>query len=157
METAEQRRFKVFLQGVGLKFTRERRLVLEEVFRNHGHFEADDIVMGLRGQGRRVSRASVYRTLPMLVRSGLLRDVHSSEKHSHYEHVFGHHHHDHLICTGCGRAIEFTSPVIEKLQIEICSQHGFQAAGHKLEITGLCDACRAREVQGNTRHLRPIL
>ncbi|MEW6230397.1 MAG: Fur family transcriptional regulator, partial [Bacillota bacterium] len=105
---------------------------------------------GLRDRGRRVSRASVYRTLPLLVKSGLLRDVHSSEKHSHYEHIFGHRHHDHLICTKCGRTIEFNSPMIEKLQTEICNQHGFWATGHKLEITGLCDACRAKEARNST-------
>lgn len=150
MEPAEQRTFRDFLQAAGLKFTRERRLILEEVFRNHNHFEADDVVIGLRDRGRRVSRASVYRTLPLLVKSGLLRDVHSSEKHSHYEHVFGHRHHDHLICTRCGRTIEFNSPMIEKLQTEICDEHGFWATGHKLEITGLCAACRAKEARNGT-------
>ncbi len=141
MEPAEASTFRESLTAMGLKFTRERRLILDEVFRNHGHFEADDIVFGLRHRGHRVSRASVYRALPLLVRSGLLREVHSSEKHSHYEHVFGHGHHDHLICTECGRTIEFYSPAIERLQAEICNEHGFLAAGHSLEITGVCDAC----------------
>lgn len=149
MASSEKERFRDFLRGEGLKLTRERCLVLEEVFRNHTHFEADDIVMGLRKRDRRVSRASVYRTLPLLVKSGLLRDVHSSEKHSHYEHVFGHHHHDHLICTECGQVIEFTSPMIERLQDEVCNRHGFLAVTHKLEITGLCDVCRSRQAQGS--------
>lgn len=134
--------FREFLATKELKFTQERRLILEEVFRIHGHFEADDVALGLRERGERVSRASIYRTLPLLVESGLLRDVYSAEKHSHYEHVFGHRHHDHMICTSCGTAIEFSDPEIEALQDRICELHGFEAKSHKLEITGICDKCR---------------
>ena len=110
MESAEEKMFRQFLDGDGLKFTPERRLILQEVFRNHRHFEADDIVIGLRNRGSRVSRASIYRTLHLLVGSGLLINVYSAEKHGHYEHTFGHDHHDHLICTECGRMIEISDP-----------------------------------------------
>jgi len=140
--TDEEAKFREFLNEEGLKVTRERRLILEEVFRNHRHFEAEDVVIGLRERGCRISRASVYRTLPLLVQSGLLREVHSDEKHSHYEHVLGHEHHDHLICTRCGQTIEFSHSGIERLQDLICAQHGFSATSHKLEIKGLCGQCK---------------
>jgi Fur family transcriptional regulator, ferric uptake regulator len=144
METTEQTKFREFLQQRELKFTTERRLVLEETFRIHDHFEADDVALGLRSRGERVSRASVYRTLPLLVESGLLREVYSSEKHSHFEHIFGHRHHDHLICTTCGQTIEFHDWEIEELQQRICERHDFLSTSHKLEIIGLCRDCAGK-------------
>jgi Fur family ferric uptake transcriptional regulator len=145
METIEEQRFKEFLRDEGLKFTLKRRLILQQVSRIHDHFEADDVVSGLRDRGRRISRASVYRTLPLLVGSGLLRPVYSSEKHGHFEHVFGHEHHDHFICIQCGRTIEFCDSEIEELQARICAEHGFEAVSHKLEITGVCRDCRRKK------------
>lgn len=143
MESAEEKRFREYLQGKGLKFTMERRTVLNEVFNTHGHFEAEDIAVALRERGTRVSRASVYRTLPLLVESGMLRHVYSAEKHSHYEHVFGHEHHDHLVCTRCGRTTDFFDSKIEELQDAICRTYGFESANHELEIIGLCSSCSA--------------
>lgn len=142
METTEEKTFRDYLCEGGLKFTPERCFILREVSRIHGHFEADDVVLGLRGCGIRVSRASIYRTLPLLVECGLLRQVYSSEKHSHFEHIFGHAHHDHLICSKCGKAIEFSNQSIEALQDRICEEHGFVPVFHKLEISGLCADCR---------------
>ena len=145
MEAAEEKMFREFIAGQGLKCTPERQLILREVFSIHQHFEADDIADGLRRRGMRVSRASIYRTLPLLVESGLLREVHSSEKHSHYEHVFGHKHHDHMICTRCGRTIEFTDERIEGLQNRVCERHGFLSTAHTLEIVGICKECREKQ------------
>ncbi|MCL6520528.1 MAG: transcriptional repressor [Armatimonadetes bacterium] len=139
--TDEEAKFRHFLREEGMKTTRERKLILEEVFRNHQHFEADDIVSGLRKRGKRVSRASVYRTLPLLVNSGLLREVDFGERHGHYEHVLGHGHHDHLICTACGRTFEFNDNTIEELQQKICEQYSFKAHTHELRIMGLCSEC----------------
>lgn len=141
MRSPEEQKFIEYLVSLGLKLTWQRRLVLEEVFRRHGHFEADDIVLGLRQRGTRVSRASVYRTLPLLTASGLLREVHSGEKHSHYEHIFGHNHHDHLICIKCGRIVEVEDSELEEIQERLCSELGFKPISHKLEITGLCREC----------------
>jgi len=142
MSRDEELRFREYLIEQGLKFTAERRTILAEVFRRHEHFEAEDIVLGLRASGSRVSRASVYRALPHLVGSGLLRPVHSAEKHGHYEHVFGHDHHDHLICSRCGATIEFKDNGIEKLQERVCVQHDFKPTNHRLEIIGVCASCR---------------
>lgn len=141
MESAEQKRFREYLEQDELKFTPERRLILDEVFRIHEHFEAEDIVIRLRNNGMRVSRASVYRTLPLLVGSGMLREVISLDKHSHYEHIFGHEHHDHLVCTKCGRTFDFCETKIEELQDAICRSFDFKAASHKLEIIGVCSHC----------------
>lgn len=145
MGNDEELRFREYLAEQGLKFTAERRMILEEVFRRHDHFEAEDIVLGLRGSGLRVSRASVYRALPLLVESGLLRPVYSEEKHGHFEHVFGHEHHDHMICTRCHRAVEFKDDGIEETQDRVCAEHGFTPTHHRLEIVGVCLECRQSE------------
>ncbi len=141
-DAGAEARFQDYLRQQELKFTRERRLILQEAFDIHGHFEAGEVVERLRGRGERVSRASVYRTLPLLVGSGLLREVHSNDKHSHYEHVFGHDHHDHLVCLSCGKILEFNNPDLESLEAVICRRAGFEPRFHKLEIHGYCEECQ---------------
>lgn len=149
MESAEEKEFREFLESEGLKFTPERRTVLNKVFSIHQHFEADDIVLGLREDGERVSRASVYRTLNLLLMSGLLSPVHSSEKHGHFEHTFGHKHHDHFICSECKKVLEFADANLEYALISACKKHGFNVASHKLEVYGLCADCMKKHVDSN--------
>ncbi|HIE28171.1 TPA: transcriptional repressor [Candidatus Poribacteria bacterium] len=124
-----------------MKFTKERRIILESAFATHRHFEVDDLLFQLRSNNKRVSKATIYRTLPLLVRSGLLREVHDDDKHTHYEHIYGHEHHDHLICLNCGKIIEFGNPIIESLQDEVCKQHEFTPVKHRYEILGYCREC----------------
>jgi len=133
--------FGTFLKSEGLRFTPEREKVLEEAFSVHKHFEAEDLLFRMRQHGHRVSKATVYRTLALLVQCGLLREVIFGERHSHYEHVFGHKHHDHMICLKCGKIIEFTNETIERLQRKICEQYRFEPLQHRLEITGYCEDC----------------
>jgi len=133
--------FRRFLAERRLNFTRERRAILACVFADDRHFEAKELVGTLRQRGARVSRATVYRTLALLVDSGLLDEVSLGGEHRHYEHVLGHEHHDHLVCNSCGRIIEFTSPAIERLQEQICREHRFKASGHRLRIFGRCAEC----------------
>lgn len=142
MKTSVEKVFRDYLAKNDQKLTPERKEILKEVFRIHGHFNADDITIGLRTRKIRVSRASVYRTLPLLVESGLLRKDFTSEKHSQYEHIYGHEHHDHLVCTCCGKTIEFSNQLIEDLQNKICTEHNFKATHHRLEISGLCIDCQ---------------
>ncbi len=139
---AEARIFGDFLKSRGLKRTSQRQLVLKEVFSSHGHFEVEELLVRIRASDRRVSRASLYRTLKLLVESGLLREMRLEEKHGHYEHTFGHQHHDHLLCIKCGKLIEFRSPSIEKSQQDVSRRHGFSVTGHRMQIMGYCRRCR---------------
>ncbi|MBM3241442.1 transcriptional repressor [Candidatus Poribacteria bacterium] len=141
MNTREEQ-FRRYLKSSGLKFTPERRLILGAAFSIEEHFEAEELFLKLWQQGDRVSKATIYRTLPLLVKSGLLREVVFGEKHAHYEHVYGHQHHEHLVCINCGKIIEVSSELLENLQTEICEQHDFEAISHKFEITGYCKDCR---------------
>ena len=88
--------FRDYVQSKGLKFTPERQAILNHVFECHEHFEAEELLIDMRKNNKRVSKATIYRTLALLVNSGLLREVIFGEKHAHYEHVYGHEHHEHL-------------------------------------------------------------
>ena len=140
MELYEQE-FRQFLANRGLSFTRERKAILDRVFASHEHFEAKDLLAAVRASGERVSKATLYRALALLVASGLLAEVSFGERHSHYEHVLGHEHHDHLVCMRCGRVIEFTSLAIERLQGRICREQRFTPIGHRMRIFGYCAKC----------------
>ena len=93
--------FQKFLAEKKLKWTPERRAIIGEVFASHDHFEADDLLFRLKKKDIRVSRATIYRTLELLVDSRLARKVSFGEEHTHYEHTYGHKHHDHLVLYDC--------------------------------------------------------
>ncbi|MBI4688704.1 MAG: transcriptional repressor [Nitrospirae bacterium] len=137
----EEKIFKEFLEKKGLKFTKERASVLKEVFSNHGHFDLDALLIKMRRKGIRVSKASIYRTLPLLLECGLVEQVEKVDKHAHYEHTFGHGHHDHLICIKCGKVISLFSEKLEKLQESLCKKEKFKCITHTLEIRGYCERC----------------
>ena len=137
--------FGRFLAGKSLRYTAERRAVVDAVFEKHRHFEADDLLLWARAKaGARVSRATIYRTLELLVNSGLVRQMTFGDKTTHhYEQVLGIPHHDHLICLACGRVQEVFSADLEREQEALCARHGFEVHHHNLEVFGLCRRCRA--------------
>src|ERR687884_2215539 len=134
-------KFQQFLFKQGLKLTRERAALLREIFSTHYHFEADELLFKMKEKSVKISRATVYRTLELLVKSGMVRRVHLGEDHYHYEHVRGDSHHDHLICTACGMVIEFHDDVLEQRQREICERKRFTPTFHNLQILGVCNDC----------------
>ena len=136
------RQFQRFLAKRNLKMTAARRGVLDAVFATHDHFDADDLMFILRNRQSRVSRATVYRTLSLLVESGLVREMRLNERSSVFEHVFGHGHHDHLVCSQCGRIIEFADEHIEEMQERVCDRMKFAPTHHTLKIHGICSQCR---------------
>lgn len=133
------------LRQRGLRLTGERLAIVGEVLRLGHHFRAEGLHDALKTAGLRVSRASVYRTLNILRDAGVIAAVESTagERSSSYEFVLGRAHHDHMLCTRCGKVIEFYSEDLERLQDRICREHGFEGLQHTLEIMGRCQACRA--------------
>ncbi len=138
---SEQEMFSNFLKTKGLSSTRQRKIILDEVFRNHTHFEADEIVETLRKKMLRVSRATVYRTLAHLDACNLIRKVDLGHGHSHYEHTYGHRHHEHLYCNRCGNLMEFNDPALENRIENIAESHGFVISNHAVQIFGTCKKC----------------
>jgi Fur family ferric uptake transcriptional regulator len=141
--TASLIEFRRYVENKGLLFTPERQFIAEEIFTNHGHLDADELLKLLKSKGSKTSRATVYRTLDLLVESGLVKKVDLGDSKAAYEHVAGHAHHDHLICLSCGSIQEFEEPLIEQLQEWACEKAGFKAEAHNLIIYGYCNICAA--------------
>ncbi|RLS34780.1 MAG: transcriptional repressor [Planctomycetota bacterium] len=137
-------RFEEFLQTRGKRITRQRRMIVEHVCSHHEHFDAEQLLEGLRKtpDGATASRPTVYRTLAELVDAGLLRKMVLGGR-AVYEHDYGYPQHDHLHCSGCQSLIEFSSDELVRIRDAVASRHQFRAQGHRLIITGLCAACRS--------------
>jgi Fur family ferric uptake transcriptional regulator len=140
-DAREHDRFLQFLRSKGLRVTQERLRLFDEIFAQHKHIDAEELLATMKGRGLKISRATVYRNLDLLVDCGLVRKQRLGRDRFLYEHVHGGQHHDHLVCTECGRVVEFVSPGIVALQGEICRAHGFQPSRHTLQISGLCNQC----------------
>lgn len=134
--------FTEYLRGHNLKMTRERRLILKEIFNANTHLEAEDLLMRLRKRGEKVSRATIYRTFDLLVTARLIARSDFGHNHYHYEKKYGQEHHDHMICTSCGAIVEFHDDSLEEAQKRICAEHDFAMNSHSLQIFGVCAACR---------------
>ena len=147
MKTRERDIFRKYLQRSGLKLTAERQAVFEELFARHEHLEPDELLVRLRGKGKKISRATIYRTLELLVDSGIVGRVRTGESGYRYERLRAGEHHDHLICNACGRVIEFFEPRIESLQDEVCERYGFLPLSHSHQMRGICKQCRPRALR----------
>jgi Fur family ferric uptake transcriptional regulator len=137
-----EERFKKHLQNNGLRLTSERLAILEHVFAYDDHFRADDLLIRMRKSGYSASRATIYRTLPLLVKSGLLTEVIDAQKNTYYEHIHSLQQHAHLICLRCGKIIEFKNPQIEALQKKVCEDEKFKPVKYRNEILGYCYECQ---------------
>ena len=136
-------KFREFLALQGKRLTQEREWIVDQVFKSHEHFDAEQLVARLsrEGAGRRVSRSTVYRTLTALVEAGLLRTVARAKDREVYEHDYGYPQHDHFICKKCGELIEFENDELAKVLDWLAAERGFRMTGHRLEVYGLCAEC----------------
>jgi Fur family ferric uptake transcriptional regulator len=141
-----QQRFADYLQSRGMRNTEQRQFLLESVFAQHEHFDADQLLEKLprRGQPNYVSRPTVYRTLTEFVDAGLLRKF-QLEGRSVYEHDYGYPQHDHFYCTKCSKLIEFQSESLFALRAELAHKFRFADQSHRLIINGICEDCRKEQ------------
>jgi Fur family ferric uptake transcriptional regulator len=148
-DVREKERFLQFLRKRGQRVTSERLALFDEIFSQHRHIDAEELLASMNARGLKISRATVYRNLDLLVECGLARKQRLGRSRFLYEHVHSGQRHDHLVCSGCGRVVEFVSPGIAALQSEICRAHGFLPQYHSLQITGLCNQCAASDEAGS--------
>ncbi len=132
------------LRECGVRLTGPRRVILEAALRTRGHFTAEELLDGLHGAGVAASKATLYRTLGLLVEKGLLEPREFERGSLRYEVAAGEDHHDHMICTACGTVHEFVDEEIERLQSAACDRFGFRMLGHSHRIFGLCARCVSR-------------
>lgn len=144
MSAREREIFRKYLERRGLKLTAERQALFDELFARHEHLEPDELLMRLRANHKKISRATIYRTLDLLLDSGIVGRVRIGESGYRYERMRAGDHHDHLICNECGRVIEFREPRIESLQDEVYERHGFLPLSHSHQLRGICRQCRPR-------------
>ncbi len=137
------RLFGRYLREQGLPVTQQREAVAEVVFGTAEHLSVDDIERRLRESGERIGKATIYRTLDLLVRSRLVAEHDFGEGFKRYEHRLSRQpEHEHLICLECGGVTEFRSPEVRVVEKRIREEFGFEPSRHKLEIYGLCATCR---------------
>ena len=137
-----EERFASYLGDHGLKLTPERRAILHEFYKIHDHIEADELLFHFRrASDVRVSRATIYRTLDLLVQAGLARRIRLGKDHAYYEHILGREAHEHMICLGCDRVIEWLDPKLTELVFKNCEDQSFAPARHSLQVFGYCEDC----------------
>jgi Fur family ferric uptake transcriptional regulator len=142
------KRFELFLRSRSLKLTPQRRRLFDRAFATHDHFSAEDLYRWVSAEpGPRASRATVYRTLALLLEGQFVQALDTGRGELLYEHVLGHPHHDHMLCLGCGRIEEFHDDRIEDLQLEACRKKGFQLVNHEHRLKGYCRVCSRRRAR----------
>jgi len=131
----------------GLKFTKQRELIADVFFASGGHLKVEELLEKVRKQDEQVSLATVYRTMKLLTDCGLAHPHRFGERQTVYEPIEGdEEHHDHIICTLCGRIVEFVDDRIEELQELIAKKNGFKLTHHRMELYGEClERCEKKD------------
>ena len=118
------------LKSEGLRYTDQRQAIWDEIRNSNEHRDAEDIYLKLKEGNVKVSRATVYRTIDVLVKNRLVRKMDVGEGRSLYEPRVDDEHHDHMICLDTGDIIEFYNKELEDLQETIAKKHGYKVIRH---------------------------
>ncbi|GEM_PF-75550 len=143
-------RFASYLESLGLRMTAEREKILAEVINRVGHFDVETLFAQMREKGHSVSRATIYRTLDIMIKCGLVRKMWVGEDRFLYESAYARRElprgvgrrHGHLVCEKCGKVEEFFDETVDARLEAICWRSNFMAKGRSLQVFGLCEACR---------------
>ena len=129
-----------FLASKHLRITSQRQAIVDTVFSTEEHFTAEQLLEWACRIDKTVSRATVYRTLPLLTESGLVRAMDFGKDHTVYDPNYAEHpRHNHLICGDCEKIVEFENEKLEALEDEISKKLGFSVKSQRLQITGACE------------------
>ena len=140
--------FARFIQEKGLKTTRQRNTIISTFFRLRGHISVEELLVEVKLANPRIGYATVYRTLHLLVESGLVEERRFGDGLARYEGHSDVEHHDHMICLECGEIFEFFNPKLEALQEQLAEENNFKVYRHRLELYGACkdtEACQSRQ------------
>ena len=133
-------RFLIFLETKNLRITAPRRAIIDAAFGTEDHFTAEQLLEKSRQLDPSVSRATVYRTLPLLTESGLVHEMDFGKDYKIYDPNYANSpNHNHIICEDCNKIVEFESDQLEKLEGEISRELGFKVKTQQLKITGSCE------------------
>jgi len=137
----EHRTLVSYLEEHSLKNTKQRETILDVFLDAAGHITSDELFQRVRAEHPNIGYTTVYRTMKLLCDAGLATEHHFADGITRYE-IAHEHHHDHLLCTRCGKIIEFESRTIEETQKQIAASHGFRLLRHRHELYGHCEDCR---------------
>ena len=135
---------EIFLDHIresGLRRTAQRDLIMDIFLRTEDHLTSEDLYWLVQKEDANVGHTTVYRTLKLLTEAGLAREVRFGDNKTYYEHHYNHDHNDHMICTECGKVIEFFSAEIEDLQDQVAAEFKFKPTHHSLRMWGVCSDC----------------
>jgi Fur family ferric uptake transcriptional regulator len=142
---AAKERFVAFLATKDLRMTSQRHAIIDAVFSTEEHFTAEQLLEWSRARDKSVSRATVYRTLPLLTQSGLVREMDFGKDYKFYDPNYAEHpNHNHIICEDCERIVEFESDQISRIESEISHKLGFAVKTQRLQITASCEELKKR-------------
>ena len=129
------------LSKAGGRVTAQRALILDIIRQGQGHLDADEVYRRAREKQPYISLSTVYRTLQLFKKLGLIDEVHFDEAHHHYE-IKSPAEHYHMVCLGCGRVIEFSCPLPRYVRRNVPEAKGFGIVDTKVQITGYCSGCQ---------------
>jgi len=143
INTEAKKRFLGFLDTKQLRMTAQRMAIIDTVFSTNEHFTAEQLLDWSRKRDKSVSRATVYRTLPLLTESDLVREMDFGKEFKFYDPNYADHpNHNHIICKDCDKIVEFESDKIAALEEEIVHKLGFSVDSERLQITASCDTLK---------------
>ncbi len=133
-----KRIFTEYLELKKLRKTPERYAILEEIYSSDGHFDVEGLYINMKQRNYRVSRATVYNSLDLLVESNLVTKHQFGKKLAQFEKAYGFRQHDHLICTDCNKVMEFCDPRIQNIQNTVGELLQFDVINHSLIFHANC-------------------
>ncbi len=134
-------RLDQYLAKAQLKQSKQRNFIIEEFLKMDSHVSAEDLYSQLKNTEHNPGLATVYRTLNLLRDAGLVDQKQFADGKAVFEVMAPGSHHDHLICVGCHKVIEFENDEIERLQLQVANRYGFRLTRHSLELFGYCSDC----------------
>jgi Fur family ferric uptake transcriptional regulator len=155
-----KRIFLDYLEAKALRRTPERFAILEEIYSRNDHFDVESLYISMKNKNYRVSRATVYNTLDLLVECDLVSKHQFGQSQAQYEKAYGYRQHDHLICSDCQKVFEFCDPRIYNIQKMVGEVLGQRVVGHSLILHGACtkgDGCENRPAQSQPADVMPTL
>ncbi|MFN3939728.1 MAG: Fur family transcriptional regulator [Chitinophagales bacterium] len=144
--------FSAHLESHGLRKTPERFAILEEIYLRNDHFDAESLFNYMLQKNYRVSRATVYNTLDLLLTCDLITKHQFGKNLAQYEKSYGFKQHDHIICVDCKKVVEFCDPRIQQIQSMMGELLNFTITHHALNLYGICGSCqKKREAENVSR------